>query len=199
MKLWAMQTRPLLADEASRLLNALPDTLQKKVRTTEGMLRQQSLWAYSLLRFALRESCQKELPDIVWSSQGKPCFAGRQEPFFNLSHTDGAILVGLSRRELGVDIEKDREAPARLKKILQTDKAFFSEWVRWEACAKCLGDGVLPLLRKGALPENMTYYAFETFPGYWSGAAVRGTEANVEVYIAEQEQLLRMTEMVRED
>ena len=185
-----MRTRPLLAEEENQLLAVLPRSLREKLSMAEGTARQQSLWAYSLLRLALRESYRIELPDISWSERGKPYFSGQQELFFNLSHTDGAVLVGLSQREIGVDMEKDREAPVRLRKLLKTNQPFCQQWVCWEACAKCLGVSVLSLLRKGVLPECVTYHPVETFPGYWSGAAVQGGSVDVTVRIAEQAELM---------
>lgn len=190
VRLWAMRTGPLSPEEADRLLEALPMTLQEKIRMTVRAARQQSILAYSLLQLALREDYQIKLPDIAWTAQGKPYFPERRDLFFNLSHTDGAVLVGLSEREIGVDMEKDREAPVRLRKLLQAEDSFFSQWVRWEACAKCLGVSVLSLLRTGILPEYIRYYEIETFPGYWSGVAVQGETANAVVRLAVQEQLL---------
>ena len=192
VKLWAMRTRLLSAEEEDLLLASLPIALQERLRTVDDALRQQSLWGYSLLRFALREGYDVDVPAIAWSEQGKPYFPGQREFFFNVSHTDGAVLVGLSQREIGVDLEKDREAPARLRKLLQTGEPFFAQWVRWEACAKCLGVSVLSLLRNGMLPEGIAYCEIETFPGYRAGAAVQGAEEDVTVRITEWEELLSM-------
>ena len=190
MRLWAMRTRPLSAKEEALLLAALPITLQERLLAADAAARQKSLWTYSLLRLALWESYHMELPDIAWSEQGKPYFPRQQDLYFNLSHTEGAVLVGISQREIGVDIEKDREPPVRLRKVLQTEAPFFSQWIQWEACAKCLGVSVLSLLRKGVQPGGVTYYEAETFSGYWSGVAVQGGSADVTVRLVEQEELL---------
>ena len=112
------------------------------------------------------------------------------ELFFNISHTEGAVFVGLSRRELGVDLEKERKAPIHLRKMLQPEDDFFSAWVRWEACAKCLGVSVLSLLRNGVLPEGVAYQEVETFTGYRAGAAEVGGEIDPKVEFVDSQSVL---------
>lgn len=189
VRLWAMKTSPFVGDEASRLLAALPLTVQERL-TEGGKLRADSLWAYSLLRFAVLESFDMELPEISCTDAGKPYFTECSEICFSISHTEGAVLVGLWDREIGVDIEKDRPAPERVRRLLQAEKSFFSEWVRYEACAKCAEQSVLSLLRAGALPENVTCRAMTIFSEYEACAAVQGEGAEPTLSYVEEEQLL---------
>lgn len=190
VRLWAMRTDPLAAAETELLLTGLPVTLQNYIRSTEPGKRQQSIWAYSLLRYAMQTVYGMEMPEIVRDKTGKPCFCEKTDLFFNISHTEGAVLVGLSRRELGVDLEKERKAPVHLKKLLQIEDDFFSAWVHWEACAKCLGVSVLSLLRKGVLPEGVAYQEVETFTGYRAGAAEVGGEIDPKVEFVDSQSVL---------
>lgn len=190
MRLWAMRTDPLAAAETELLLAGLPGTLQNYIRSTNPGKQQQSLWAYSLLRYALQTAYGLEMSEIVRDETGKPHFFEKTDIFFNISHTEGAVLVGLSRRELGVDLEKERKAPVHLRKMLQPEDDFFSAWVRWEACAKCLGVSVLSLLRNGVLPEGIAYQAVETFVGYRAGTAVVGSEIDPKIEFVDSQSVL---------
>ena len=191
--MWAMRTKPLSAGAAARLLEALPPRLRERLRGNGGPC-QQSLWAYSLLRHAFQESYGAEMPEISWLPEGKPVFLERAGIHFNISHTEGAVLVGLSPEEIGVDIEKDREAPPRLQKLLQPGgEPFFSAWVCWEACAKCRGQGILSLLREGTLPDPMGYQSLEIFPGYWAGMAVLGEVSQPLIWRVEPDTLFDET------
>lgn len=181
MQLWAMQTKALQKIEASELLTMLPQGLQKSLCSQES-LRQDALWAYSLLRVAVRDTFGMALPDIDRTANGKPYFRDYPEIFFNISHTEGAVLVGLSNQEIGVDIEKERPVPPRVQNRLQVEaELFFAEWVRWEACAKCAGKSVLSVLRRRDIPDNVTYRTVEAFPGYYAGAAAQGTIEKVSI------------------
>ena len=133
-----------------------------------------------------------ELPDISCSEEGKPYFPKHPEIHFNLSHTRGAVLVALSDRQVGVDMEWDRPLSCRLQKLLQVEEAeLLHAWVRWEACAKCVGQGVLPFLRQGMLPSEIVYQEIEIFPDYCAGVASWGEEEEISVHYVEPEVYLR--------
>ena len=189
MRLWAMRTRAFSGEEATRLLSVLP--LSERERLTDGeRLREDSLWAYSLLRLVIDESFGMELPKISRAEGGKPYFPAHPEICFSISHTDGAVLVGLWDREIGVDLEKDRPAPERVRRLLDAgEEPFFSEWVRWEACAKCAGKSVLSVLRTGKLPEDVVYQSVQIFDGYFAGAAARGETIEPALFCVDAEQL----------
>ena len=54
-----------------------------------------------------------ELPALTYNKYGKPAFAEHPEVQFNLSHTRGAVLVGIHDRPIGVDIERIRPVSER--------------------------------------------------------------------------------------
>jgi 4'-phosphopantetheinyl transferase len=94
---------------------------------------------------------------FVYRSHGKPAL-DRAGPGFNLSHTDGLALLGLTlESEIGVDVERIRSienrdqiaeryfSPAEYGQVL-SDDAFFQCWTRKEAYIKAVGGGLsIPL------------------------------------------------------
>lgn len=186
--LWAARLeRPLTERETAMLLDMLPPERRERIlRLKQPEKRREPLCAYLILRLALREQYQwREFPEICLSPRGKPCFPEHPEVHFNLGHTSGAVLVGLSDRPLGVDIEKIRPVSRRAMGALAgavTEEDFFRSWVRREARAKCSGDGIGPTLRAEALPEpGEFYHPLDTFSGYAAGVAARSPDMPGEV------------------
>ncbi len=65
---------------------------------------------------------------------GKPRLAGEAEVSFNLAHSSELALVAITKgREIGIDVE--RVKPGR-------PDAYYRDWVRREALAKCSGSGL---------------------------------------------------------
>lgn len=129
--LWAARLeRPLSEGEEKRLLALIPAARRERLlRVKDPARRREPLCAYLLLRLALRETYGwEELPEISLSAQGKPDFPDHPAVYFNLSHTGGAVLVGISDQPVGVDIERVRPvAPASLKRLAAgvEEKDFF--------------------------------------------------------------------------
>ena len=182
IKLWAAELdRPITTEEAEHLTALLPPGRRERLlRVKDPARRREPLCAYLLLRLALREACGwEELPDIALSSQGKPCFPDALGVHFNLSHTSGAVLVGLSDQPIGVDIECIRPmSPASLERLAAvSERDFFPCWVRREARAKLDGTHMGALLRtEMPLRDGEFYYPLDTFPGYAAGMATRSPE-----------------------
>ena len=181
--LWAARLeRPLTGEETEGLTNLLPPGRRERLlRVKDPARRREPLCAYLLLRLALREACGWEnLPDIALSPQGKPCFPDALGVHFNLSHTSGAVLVGLSDQPIGVDIECIRPmSPASLERLAAgvSERDFFPCWVRREARAKLDGTHMGALLRtEMPLRDGEFYYPLDTFPGYAAGMATRSPE-----------------------
>lgn len=174
--------RPLTVEEESLLLTRLPPERRRRLeRIRRADRRREPLCAYALLALALRETLGwNERPPMALTERGKPYFPDFPQVQFSLSHTDGAVLVGLSDRAIGVDIERIRPVGDQLKRRVAGDageEAFFLLWVRREARAKRSGAGIGTM--RGAEPpleEGEFYHALETFPGYAAGVAC-GEEA----------------------
>ncbi|MPM55293.1 4'-phosphopantetheinyl transferase Sfp [bioreactor metagenome] len=183
VELWAARLdRPLNGRENDALLEMLPPERRERLaRVRDAERWREPLCAYAILRRALWEKYRwRELPEIALTTQGKPEFPAFPEVCFNLSHTPGAVLVGLSNEPLGVDIEKIRPVSPRAMKRLAdaaSEKAFFQSWVRREARFKRSGAGV-SIMREGEAPLQYGeyFYYVETFPGYVAGVATRSAE-----------------------
>ena len=181
--LWAARLeRPLSEGEEKRLLALIPAARRERLlRVKDPARRREPLCAYLLLRLALRETYGwEELPEISLSAQGKPDFPDHPAVYFNLSHTGGAVLVGISDQPVGVDIERVRPvAPASLKRLAAgvEEKDFFPCWVRREARAKLDGTDMGALLRSEIpLRDGEFYSPLDVFPGYAAGMATHSRE-----------------------
>ena len=99
IELWAARLeRPLTERETAAMLRLLPEARRERLlRIKRPEKRREPLCAYLILRHALWEQYRwRELPEIRLSSFGKPYFPEHPDVHFNLSHTAGAVLVGLS-------------------------------------------------------------------------------------------------------
>ena len=198
IKLWAAELERPLTEEETECLTALlpPNRRERLLRVKDTARWREPLCAYLLLRLALRKTCGWEtLPDISLSHQGKPCFPNHPDVHFNLSHTSGAVLVGVSDHPVGVDIERLRAvSPGTLRRLAPgvEEKDFFPCWVRREARAKLDGDHMDVLLRaETPLWEDEFYYPLDTFLGYAAGAATGRPEPPGPVSLYTLDELMR--------
>ena len=181
IELWAARLeRPLTERETEAMLPLLPPERQERLlRIKQSEKRREPLCAYLILRHALWEQYRwRTLPPIRTTSLGKPYFPDHPDVHFNLSHTAGAVLVALSDRPVGVDIERIRPVSPRTMRRLadvQTERAFFESWVRREARSKRSGAGVGTMLTaEEPLQRGEQFYELDTFPGYAAGVSTRG-------------------------
>lgn len=173
--LWATWIdRPLTEPEEARLLNLLPPERRRRLlRLPRRTQRREPLCAYRLLALALERACGwSALPPMAYTSLGKPYFPDFPQVSFSISHTEGAVLVGLSGQPIGVDIERLRPmAPELLKRFgADTPETFFQSWVRREARAKRTGTPV-ELGRESGLAHGEQLWYPEAVPGCAACAA----------------------------
>lgn len=178
--LWAARLeRPLTERETELAMRILPPNRRERLMKLQlEEKRREPLCAYLLLCLALWEQYRwRGFPEIVENSMGKPYFPEHPEVHFNLSHTTGAVLVGISDQPIGVDIEKIRPVSQRAMRRLadvSTERAFFQNWVRREARTKRSGNGIGTMMRSETpLQQGEYYYELDTFPGYVAGVATR--------------------------
>jgi len=105
----------------------------------------------------------KETVDFqyIHGDEGKPYWKNEKMPFFNISHSDGIVVIAISDSELGIDIQKiksknelqmakrfysEKEARIVADSEAQGFEAFYRLWARKEALGKCTGKGVRPYL-----------------------------------------------------
>ena len=112
---------------------------------------------------AVNLGCRPREVEIIANADGKPMLRGGGLPF-NVSHTDGVVLIALADTPVGVDVERLRAMPgaaglveryfseqerrqfALLPAALQT-MGFFRGWTCKEAVLKGIGCGVRELDR----------------------------------------------------
>lgn len=177
--LWAARLeRNLTEREAEAMLAMMPPQRRERLGRMPKEKQREPLCAYMILQLALWDKHRwKEMPELALTSMGKPYFPDYPSVHFNISHTGGAVLVGLSDQAVGVDIERIRPVSQRSMQRLAgvgTEREFFQNWVRREARAKRGGSGVGTMMRSETpLQYGEYYYELDTFPGYVAGVATR--------------------------
>lgn len=125
-------------------------------------------------------SGEQEVIDFKYrfGKQGKPYFADETLPFFNISHAGGFVVLAVSDREVGVDIQNMRSQreismaerffsgeESRAVSEDETRELFYKLWSRKEALGKCTGEGVRPYFTRNMLDlsssENTEYKWYE--------------------------------------
>lgn len=118
--------------------------------------REQHSFAHAFLRETLSEVFQVTDFTLEKNSYGKPKLANYPNLYFNLSHTEGLILLGVDTNPLGVDCEKrqERKRDAVIKRCFgEEEKAFLAQsqdiqtdflrlWTLKESYVKALGLGL---------------------------------------------------------
>jgi len=164
--------RPLTDEEAKALMRILPPERRARLeRLPKEELRHEPLCAYAALASALhRLYGWDRLPPFRYSKYGKPEFDGFPEVQFNISHTRGAVLVGIHDQPIGVDIERIRPVSERTMQRIAgtaTEKEFFESWVRRESRGKWGGNGLGTIRAAQSPPMRGERFCFlDTFPGY---------------------------------
>lgn len=147
--------RPLSPAEQQTLFRCLDAETRERVnRSTVASVRQQRLLASALAR----EMCARRLGRapaslrVAVAPGGKPFLPDHPALHFNVSHTSGGVLCGVSDRPVGVDIERERPFPERVARrcfspaeltLTGDDPACrLRLWTRKEAAAKWRGEGL---------------------------------------------------------
>ncbi len=158
--LWyAMTTRPTLLWARSRAGWLSSDEQQRAARYRQPGDSELYLLAHVMLRDVLGRAVGRDPARLQFTCDpgGKPQLADRAVEF-NLSHTRGAVLIGVGGAPLGVDIEhEDRRArmdvaqrffsPPEFQRLAELDTAsqrreFFRIWTLKEAWLKARGSGL---------------------------------------------------------
>lgn len=163
--------RALRADEVEALLPLLPDERRARfARLSDPTRGHEALVAYAVLRAMLRDGFgMAELPPLARGAHGKPYAPSRPDVCFNLSHTDGAVLVALHDQPIGADIERLRPlSPRTVQRIAGTvtEREFFTRWVRRESRVKWSGEGLTRVHEADAPLSGEHLFYPDTFEGY---------------------------------
>jgi len=155
-------TDPWLPEDRYLLQYVSPARQKKVLRYRFDKDRKLSLFAALLARKMVTDlsGLSEDQLSLHTESQGKPILRVQDSSvsiFFNISHTDGCAVCGLSLdQELGVDVEQIRPAPYPIMSRCfhpeemdyvnmgsdGSDERFFEVWTRKEALLKKNGTGL---------------------------------------------------------
>ena len=98
---------------------------------------------------------------ILFTKMGKPYY--ENGPFFNISHSGNYIVMAVSNKEVGVDIEeniaKDMSPLLRIfneaeAKVIKEHSDFYYLWCAKESLIKCTGSTINKIKEVPSLPLN---------------------------------------------
>lgn len=116
----------------------------------------------------------------VIREQGKKPRLDTEDVYFNLSHSHGVVMLGISHTQIGVDIEKIR--PIDFKKFdfieAEDEDEFFEKWTQRESYLKFTGEGLGAL--RCEIPDDAHFEYFPVYDGYL--ACVCAEEQNIRAY-----------------
>lgn len=139
--------------------------------------------AHALVRLAAEEYFGVPCPETVRLPGGKPDFAPGSGLHFSLSHSYGAVLAGVSEREIGVDLELERAVNDRFVRRLFSEKmlrafGYYGGWTLRESAYKLGAPGHLMSMElepaAGALvsaPGGAVCRRYDGLTGYACAAA----------------------------
>lgn len=120
------------------------------------------------------------------TEKGKPYFLWEGAPKFCISHSGDYAAVAFSDREVGLDIQKERELKNRRiydrvlhKSGKEKEEDFFFLWTAKEAYVKCTGEGLsgdftdLYADREGMCIEDALLYELPAPAGYYLMVCVK--------------------------
>ena len=105
---------------------------------------------------------------LLFNDMGKPFY--ENGPYFNVSHSGRFIMMAVSNKEIGVDIEentnKDMSALIRIfneaeAKMIKEHADFYYLWCAKESLIKCIGSSISKVKEIPSLPFN----GVKTFKG----------------------------------
>ena len=96
-------------DEYRRLFDASPVERQSRA---EGYLRQEDkvrcVTAHALVRYAVEKTLNLSEFTVERDEWGKPHIQGREDFYFNLSHSGSWVVIAYGESPVGVDVEQIR-------------------------------------------------------------------------------------------
>ena len=176
---WTLDLDGVTAPDAAITRHLSRDELARAAAFARAVHRRRYLVSHAFLHAVLREHLGDSVIEIGHSEQGKPFLMGDAAGalHFSLSHSGPVAACAVGPRELGVDIECDREIPEadaiasrifsaagltcwRAEPPPSRSASLFAGWTRFEALAKAQGGGMIDP------PEPIDH---DGTPGRWSG------------------------------
>lgn len=117
--------------------------------------------------------------NVIREENKKPRF-DCEDVYFNLSHSHGVVMLGISHAPIGVDIEKIR--PVNFKSFdfisAEDEEEFFEKWTERESYLKFTGEGLSSL--RCEIPSDAHFEHFPVYDGYH--ACVCAEEQNIRAF-----------------
>lgn len=161
--------RNVLTLDISKLKEELPvNVLNHIEKYKQEIDYTNSLIAWHILKKQLKEDFNETLNIVKFNEYGKPLIENLS---FNISHSNNIIVVGISNKTIGIDIEMEKtiNQEEKIKQLLNLNSSYNSlieEWTKYEATIKYYG---LAIFKKVTIPQfvksiklndytNNTYY-----------------------------------------
>ena len=127
----------------------------EELRGKSEKFRRERLASRAMLADFLRSTAENPLPLFSFGRYGRPYFTGSGMPFFSISHSGEHILLTMSKKSVGADVEAIRLrkgaqgiadryfTPAEAGCVRKYgQRAFFRLWTIREAVSKFTGGGI---------------------------------------------------------
>lgn len=113
---------------------------------TRGQVRSaESVTGKNMLRHVLLKyhGMKEPLPEIEISSSGKPYLADRSYEY-NLTHSNGVVVLAVSDEPIGIDIEKTGRVIQQkiFETYLHLQNGTVADWTKFESYCKLSGGGI---------------------------------------------------------
>ncbi len=164
-----------LTDECCRELYA--EISHRFCDEEKRKLRKETLCGRLLLNYVLTQRCSVHDYRVLFTSSGKP-YLQKSDVHFSISHSGEYVMLAVSDREVGCDIELVGEYKQRIadrfftgnERSLLSDSdnktdTFFRLWVLKESILKLRGEGIGGGLDSFDFSENAEKNSFSAF-GY---------------------------------
>lgn len=100
-------------------------------------------YEYSLLKNILNKEYNIVGYTIVYNKNGKPYLNNINNIYFSISHSDKYLVIAISNKKIGVDIEKIKKYNTKINDFLniipKNEEEFFEYWTKKEALIKLKG------------------------------------------------------------
>ena len=142
------------------IMLVVANTNEIKIRDLERWLSKSEInfvISRVIVNIAFKEILKTDIENLNFQrdSNNKPFIENPQGIKFNISHTDGCVIAGFSKREIGVDVEKINKrlsfqdilkecfVEKEINLIRNKHTLFFKYWTAKEAYLKWEGSGLL--------------------------------------------------------
>ena len=139
--------------------NQIFETLDERQKDKVNRFRNEIDQARSLVSSYLVNQLSNE--PILFNEMGKPYY--QNGPYFNISHSGKYIVMAVSSKEIGVDVEENVEKNVSMlmrlfneveTRMVKEHADFYYLWCAKESLIKCMGGSVSKVREVPGLPLN---------------------------------------------